>query len=128
MTKSIVGAAIGLATRLFSGAVKIVIDFEKANSKLEAVLGATEEQMGALSDQAKNLGSSTKFTATQVTELQTEFAKLGFTTEDIINMTGATLEGASALGSDLAEQAALTGATLRLYLLSEQRQKRLERI
>lgn len=110
-----IGAAIGIATRIVSGAVKIFIDFEKANSKLEAVLGAGEEQMKALSDQAKELGSSTKFTATQVTELQTEFAKLGFPTEEILQMTGATLAGASALGSDLAEQAALTGATLRQF-------------
>lgn len=108
-------AAIAGVTAIVGGAVKIFKDFEAANSKLEAVLGATENQMEKLSTQAKNLGSTTAFTASQVTELQTEYAKLGFPTEEILNMTEATLNGAAALGSELGEQAALTGATLKQF-------------
>lgn len=108
-------ALIAGVTKLVGSAVKIFRDFEKANSQLEAVLGANAEQMKQLSTQAKELGSSTAFTASEVVSLQTELAKLGFPTEDILNMTEATLNGAAALGSELGEQAALTGALLKQY-------------
>ncbi len=117
-----VTVAIGAATKIIGSAVNIIKDFEKANSKLESVLSSTfnsvedgTQKMKLLSEQSKELGSTTAFTATNVAELQTEFAKLGFPTEDILNMTEATLNGAAALGSDLGEQASLTGATLKQF-------------
>ena len=112
-----IGAAIGVVTRVLGSAVKTFIEFEKTNSQLKAVLGdnGTAGAMKQLSDQSKALGSVTSFTATSVAQLQVEFAKLGFPTNDILNMTKATLDGAAALGSDLAEQAALTGATLKQF-------------
>lgn len=112
-----VTAIIGIATRVIGDAVRIVIEYEKANSKLRAVLRATDEDMESLTDQSKELGSTTAFTASEVTELQTEFAKLGFPTGEILKMTEATLDGAAALGSGLGEQAALTGALLKQYEL-----------
>jgi len=110
-----VTAAIAGVTALVGNAIQIFRDFEKANSQLAAVSGATAQQMEMMKNQAKELGSTTAFTASQVTELQTEFAKLGFPTDDILDMTGATLSGAAALGSELGEQAALTGALLKQF-------------
>lgn len=110
-----VTAAIAGVTKLVGDAVRIITDFEKANSKLQAVLGATNDEMKIMSSQAKELGASTAFTASQVTELQTEFAKLGFPVDDIQNMTESTLNAAAALGSELGEQAALSGAVLKQY-------------
>jgi len=109
-----IGVVAGLGTAL-TNAARTIVEFEKANSKLEAITRSTSSEMKSMSDQAKELGSSTSFTATQVTELQTEFAKLGFPTNEILQMTAATLDGAAALGSDLASQAALTGAVLKQY-------------
>ena len=105
-------AGIGLAV---GNAVKTFKEFEKANSGLEAVLGASESEMSLLSEQAKILGSTTAFTASQVTELQTSLSKLGFDSSEIQNMTASTLAAAAALGSDLGEQATLTGATLKSF-------------
>jgi len=110
-----VTAAISGITALVKGAVKIFTDFEKANSQLAAVTRASAEEMKFMKDQAKELGSTTAFTASQVTELQTEFAKLGFPTGEILQMTEATLSGAAALGSELGEQASLTGALLKQF-------------
>jgi hypothetical protein len=107
-------AAVGAA---LTDAIRIVTDFEKANSKLQAITRASASEMESMSNQAKALGASTAFTASQVTELQTEFAKLGFPTNQILDMTAATLDGAAALGSELGEQAALTGAILKQYSL-----------
>jgi len=117
-------AAIGAVTAITSKAFNIFVDFDKASSKLEAVLSSTFKtaedgaaKMAILRQQAKDLGSTTAFTATQVLELQTEFAKLGFPTEQIENMTESTLNASAALGSELGEQAALTGAVLKQYSL-----------
>ena len=111
-------AGIAGVARLITSSVAIFKDFEAANSKLKSVLGATKDEMKSLSDQAKELGSVTSFTASQVTDLQTEFAKLGFPTQDILNMTASTLDAAAAMGSQLGEQAALTGATIKAFGLT----------
>lgn len=111
------GAFLGVQgfVRVLGDAVNRVKDFESSNSTLEAVLGATDEQMSTLRATALQLGATTAFSASQVTMLETEFAKLGFPTQDIINMTASTLDAAAAMGSDLAATAKLTGATLKSF-------------
>lgn len=97
------------------GTVEIFKDFEQANANLAAVLGTTIDKTGALQENAKQLGATTAFTASQVTELQTEFAKLGFTETEILGVTDATLNLAAAAGTDLANAASITGSTLRAF-------------
>lgn len=113
----LLGITAGLAgvVSLMKNSVKIFTDFESANSNLEAVLGATKDEMKLLSDNAKLLGASTSFTASEVVGLQTSFARLGFPTEDILKMTESTLNAAAAMGSGLDETAALTGSTLKAF-------------
>ena len=105
-------AAVG---GVFVSAFKRGNEFAKTVSGLKAVSGATESEIGKLSDSAKKLGAATAFSATQVVELQTEFAKLGFTTDQILNMTGATLDLAASLEVSLADAAMLSGSTLRQF-------------
>lgn len=108
------GVTAGVAglVRAIGGAVNIFKDFEQGNANLAAVLGKTKSDITALSDDAKRLGATTAFTATQVSGLQVEFAKLGFNEQEILNATEATLSLAAATGSDLGEAAAIAGATL----------------
>ena len=87
--------------------------FEAEMAKVKAVSGATAEEFKMLSDNAKELGRSTVFSAREVAGLQTEFAKLGFTAKQIEGVTEATLNLAQASGSDLARAAEVAGATLR---------------
>lgn len=108
-------AAATAAIKTFSKGVAIIADFEKANSVLAGVLGKTVAEIKALSDSAEMLGRSTAFTATQVTGLQTELAKLGFGEGQIMSMQKAVLNFATALGVDLSEAASFTGATLRTF-------------
>ncbi len=89
--------------------------FEQEMSKVKAVSGATAEEFKALSDNAKDLGASTMFTAREVASLQTEFAKLGFTATEITKVTESTLALAQASGSDLARAAEVAGSTLRAF-------------
>ena len=106
-----IAGVAGVISVLKNG-LKVIMDFEKANSSLKAITGATDEEMNKLKETAKQLGSTTAFTASQVTELQTEFAKLGFTTKQIDNATASTLNLALASGTTLAESASVVGNTL----------------
>lgn len=89
--------------------------FEQEMSKVQAVSGATAEEFAALSQNAKDLGASTMFSAREVATLQTEFAKLGFSAKEITKVTGATLALAQASGTDLARAAEVAGSTLRAF-------------
>jgi len=104
--------AIQKIGQLFINATKIFKDFEQGNANLASVLGTTVDKISALTEDAKRLGAATAFSATEVSKLQTEFAKLGFTESQILDATEATLSLAAATGSDLAEAAAVAGATL----------------
>ena len=107
--------AAGSLVGLFISATKKGSEFAKSMSGLKAVTGATEKEMNALASSAKELGSSTEFTAMEVASLQTELAKLGFPTADILDMSEATLNLASSMGISLGEAAAFTGSTLRAF-------------
>ena len=107
----------GLVTAL-KGAFNIVKDFEQGQADLASVLGVSVDQMSALTKQAKELGATTTFTASQVSELQKEYAKLGFSMSEIEDVTEATLSLAEATGTDLARAAEVTGATIRGFGLS----------
>ena len=109
---------LGSLIKLFVDAGKKGSQFGKALSGLAAVAGATEQEMGALSEQAKELGSTTAFTASQVVKLQTELAKLGFTVADIRNATPAILDLAASLEIDLASAAEFAGSVVRSFGLT----------
>lgn len=98
-------------------AVSTIIEFEKKNSTLAAILGTTKKSIKDLTDEARRLGATTSYTAAQVTELQIELAKLGFFKEDIKAMTPSVLKFAKAVDTDLASAATLAGATLRIFNL-----------
>lgn len=110
------GAAAGIA---FAGVIKnnisLSTEYEKSLSVLAAILGTTKEGVQDLSEQAQHLGATTVFTAKEVAELQTELAKLGYTTDEIKNMAPSVLNFAQATGSSLADAASLAGAALRMF-------------
>tara|TARA_B110000285_G_scaffold51893_1_gene59041 strand:- start:1122 stop:3482 length:2361 start_codon:yes stop_codon:yes gene_type:complete len=116
--------ALGAFIGLMSKALNKSKDFSKALSALKAVSGSTEQEMQALNQQAKELGSTTAFTATQVVELQTELAKLGFAASDIKNSTPSILDLAASLEVDLASAAEFTGSVVRSFGLTTQETQR----
>jgi hypothetical protein len=94
-------------------AVKVFADFEQSMAKVQAVSGATGAEFEKLNTLAKDLGISTRFTATQVSDLMLNYSKLGFSSSEIENITESTLDLALATGEDLATSAEIAGATLR---------------
>lgn len=102
----------------FKDAMRTAIEFNRTQSKLASVLGTTTEGIIDLTFQARALGETTRYTAQQVGDLQTNLARLGFRKGEIVNMTKAVLEFSQATGGDLAEAAKVLGAVLKTFDLS----------
>ncbi|HBH09060.1 MAG TPA: phage tail tape measure protein, partial [Rikenellaceae bacterium] len=92
-----------------------IVDFEQANANLSTIIGKNVKDIEALTYSAMELGRTTEYTASQVTLLQTELAKLGFKENSIMDMQESVLHFATAIGTTLPEAAAMAGATLRMF-------------
>jgi TP901 family phage tail tape measure protein len=88
-------------------------EFEFTMAKVRAVSGATNDEFKQLESSAAELGRTTFFTASQVAELQLNFSKLGFTTQEILDAQEATINLSIATGSDLARAATVAGSAIR---------------
>lgn len=110
-----VTAGIAGVVMVLKSAGAAMIDFEYQMAKVKAVTGATDAEFKQLETDAKRLGASTKFTATEVGQLQEEYAKLGYTTPEIIKATEATLLLATATGSTLAQAAEVAGSVIKQF-------------
>lgn len=108
-------ASVAIVTRALKGFASRIADFEQANVNLATVLGKPVSEIEALTRSAKDLGATTRYTASEVTGLQTELAKLGFTPEQILSMEKPVLNFATAVGTDLPSAAQLAGAALRIF-------------
>ena len=126
MAAGVLGAVAAFKTvvNVVGSAIKSFRDFEFQMAKVRAVSGASNADFKKLSSTAQELGRTTFFTATQVAELQTNFAKLGFTTTEILDAQSATLDLATATGSDLARAAIVAGSAVRGFGLDASETRR----
>lgn len=85
---------------------KYVIDvgssFEAAMSEVEAISGATGDQVSQMAEKAKEFGSSTKFSATEVANAFKYMSLAGWSTSDMLSSIDGVLNLAAASGMDLA--------------------------
>jgi hypothetical protein len=116
---------IQLLNRGLRNTFDIVKNFDQAQANLASVLRVSRDEMSGLTEMAKQLGATTKFTASEVSELQLEFAKLGFTQKEIEGVTEATLQLAAASGTDLGNAASIVGSTLKGFGLDVTETQRL---
>jgi hypothetical protein len=112
----VVAAVQGLRA-VYGNVVGIIRDFDKAQSNLAAIMNTTKAGVAELTREAIKYGSTTVFTASQVTQLQTELAKLGFTQNQVKQSTAAVLDLAAATGTDLANAATIAAQTLNAFQL-----------
>lgn len=119
-TVALVTTAIGFVKKGINGVAQAfgkIADFEQANADLSTILGKNVKDIKDLTDSAMSLGRTTEYTASQVTMLQTELAKLGFNESQIRSMQEPILHFATAVGTDLPSAASLAGAALRMFEL-----------
>jgi len=107
--------AISTLVNVLRGAFNTIKEFGQAQANLASVLGKTREEIVALEADSKRLGAITSFTAAEVSNLQTEYAKLGFSEQEILNVTEATLSLAAATNTELGEAATVAGSSLRAF-------------
>ena len=83
-------------------AIQVGMDFESSMSKVGAVSGASAEEMQQLSDKAKEMGESTKFSASQSAEAFNYMAMAGWKTSEMLDGIEGVMNLAAASGADLA--------------------------
>jgi len=89
-------------TALGTAAVKTASDFDSAMSKVAAVSGATDDDLQALRDKAREMGSKTKFSASEAAEAMNYMAMAGWKTNDMLSGIDGIMNLAAASGEDLA--------------------------
>lgn len=86
-------------------ALKVGMDFEASMSKVQALTGATGEEMEAMTDQAKHLGETTIFSASQAAEGMAFLGMAGWDTKEILAGMPGLLNLAAAGAMDLGRAA-----------------------
>lgn len=89
-------------TAIGTVAVKTASDFDSAMSKVAAVSGATGDDLQALRDKAREMGSKTKFSASEAAEAMNYMAMAGWKTNDMLSGIDGIMNLAAASGEDLA--------------------------
>lgn len=89
----------------FGECVRAASDFEATMSTVEALSSATASQMEELTDKAKNLGATTKFTATEAAQAMTFMGMAGWDATQMLDGMDGVLQLAAASGTDLATTA-----------------------
>lgn len=100
---NIVTSAINGIKELATSAFNAGSDFESGMSKVGAISGATGDDLDALRDKAKEMGASTKFTATESAEAFQYMAMAGWKTSDMLDGISGVMNLAAASGEDLGE-------------------------
>ena len=91
------------ALKDFAGAmVQNGIDFTSSLSNVQAISGATGDQMDKLKNKARELGKSTVFSATDVSDAFGYMAMAGWDTSSMLDGIQGVLDLAAASGEDLA--------------------------
>lgn len=90
-------AAAGLGA-----AVKTTADFDESMSKVQAVSGAVGDDFDALRSKAREMGETTKFSASEAADAMTYMAMAGWKTEDMLDGVEGVMSLAAASGTDLA--------------------------
>ena len=111
---SLEGKTRGLASTIakiaggitFAALTKKVIDvgssFEATMSKVQAISGASQQDMKLLTEMAEKMGATTKFSATESAQALTYMGMAGWKTQDMLNGLPGIMNLAAASGEDLA--------------------------
>ncbi|MBQ5851515.1 MAG: phage tail tape measure protein [Lachnospiraceae bacterium] len=105
LTKTGVGMTAAITTptmALGTAAVKVGMDFESSLSQVQAISGATAEDMVRLEEKAVEMGAKTKFSLSESADAFKYMAMAGWDTEQMLNGIEGIMSLAAADGLDLA--------------------------
>ena len=98
MTALVTTPIVGAGTAV----VKTAANFESSMSKVSAISGATGDDLDALTEKAKEMGETTKFSASESAEALQYMAMAGWKTNDMVDGLEGIMNLAAASGEDLA--------------------------
>lgn len=110
-------AATVAATGLAAASAVVGAAFEQRMRQVGVIAGANAEQMASLTEEARRLGSTTAFSASDAADAMQVLASAGFKTEEIIAATGQAMVLAGAGGTGLASSATIVASTLAQFSL-----------
>ncbi|CDQ21709.1 phage tail tape measure protein [Halobacillus karajensis] len=99
-------AGVGLAS------AKVGADFERSMKKVQAVTGSSGDELGKLEAKARDLGSTTKYSANEVADSMGFLGMAGYETGEILKSTGDMLNLATISGMELGQTADITSNIL----------------
>ena len=89
-------------TGLGTAAVKTAADFDSSMSNVQAISGASAEDMDKLRERAREMGAQTKFSAKEAGDAMGYMAMAGWNVQDMYNSLPGIMNLAAASGEDLA--------------------------
>ena len=99
LSKYVTAPIVGLGTL----AVKTTADFDTSMSNVRAISGATGEEFEALRNKAREMGATTKYSASEAADSLGFMALAGWDADQMIDGLDGVLNLAAASGMDLAE-------------------------
>lgn len=98
MTKKLTVPILGFG----AAAASVTARFESSMSEVEAISGATGDELKRLGDKAKEMGAKTKFSASESAQAFKYMALAGWETEEMLDGIEGIMNLAAAAGEDLA--------------------------
>lgn len=98
-------------------ALKTSGDFEEAMNTLQAASGASGDEFQALREKAKEMGLSTKYSATESADAMTEFVKAGLSVTDTLEAVEDATNLATAAKMDMAQVVTIAADTMAQFNL-----------
>ncbi|KIP26129.1 phage tail tape measure protein [Bacillus thuringiensis] len=114
------GIAVGVSSALI-GIVSAGASYEQQMSKVKALSGASAQEMKLLDAQAKELGSTTKFSASEAADGMAFLGMAGYKTKDIMSAMPGLLDLAAAGALDLGQAADITSNIMAGFGLSAEK-------
>lgn len=121
MTMKVTAPIVGLGT----AAVKTAADFESSMAKVQAVSGASGEDLERLEAKAREMGANTKFSASEAADAMNYMAMAGWKTDEMIGGISGIMSLAAASGEDLATTSDIVTDALTAFGMSADESGRL---
>ena len=123
--QAFVNGAANLGTRLsilgigftgpFKNAVSVFAEFDDKMRSVQAVTASTGEAFNRLTEQAKQLGASTSYTAGQVADGMAALGRMGFDSSKIESSIKPMMDLATATGTELAAAAEIASNNMAVF-------------
>ena len=112
---------IGLTTPITAGvtaSIKVLAEFEQTMSRVEALSGATADELELLSKKAQEMGATTKYSANDAAEAFTYMAQAGWDTQKMLDGIDGVMNLAASDGIALADASSIVTSSLTAFGLA----------